>query len=276
MGAAGFVYVMRSPATPLIKIGMSGRAPHFRARELTADPEYGQLGPWSVVDYREVTDMRRLERALHRRFAPFNQPLPGGASELFSVSETVACAALIESAETCLAGAKPVGKLRVHPGLMAYLRRLFRETGLEQFLDLQEMWTLSVFNSTAGGRDFTLNIDRHEVALAAPIRGAEVWRFMIYADRKLSSSWAVRRWLRAHRGSRSFFRSYESARPGGTAILFDATYDDALTFFDLPMMRRALVAYWYDALLNLRDRDKRSFFARFHNHNAVAEIIHVP
>ena len=48
---------------------------------------------------------------------------------------------------------------------------------------------------------------------------------------------------------------------------------DAAGVFDLPLMRRALVAYWYDSLLSMRDRGARSIQARFHNHNAVQELL---
>lgn len=268
----GFVYVMRSPATPLVKIGLSTRAPFFRARELNREGGYGGFFGWTVVDYREVRDCNRVESVLHARFAAFNEVRPDGARELFAISEENAVAALIEASETYLSGAVPVGKLRLHPGLLAFLRCLFRETGLTQFLDCQEMWTLSVFNKTEGGRDFTLNIDRHEVAFARPLRGTGENLFMLAADRLILGVDEVADWLKDRDGFVSDL-PYASALADGVGVEFSGSYDQALQFFELPMVRRALVAYWYDVLLNLRDREKRSFFARFHNHNAVAAIV---
>jgi hypothetical protein len=39
-------------------------------------------------------------------------------------------------------------------------------------------------------------------------------------------------------------------------------------------MRRALVAYWSDALADLRERSAKSSYARYHSYDAVAELLH--
>ena len=183
----GFVYVMRSPAVTWTKIGLSARAPHFRARELSADPVYGGIGPWEVIDYRQVEDMRAGERALHRHFDAAWVP-HGSARELFDVPPEDAVAKLIEVAGANLSRGDLIGRLRLEPDLVRYLLRLFRETGLSRSLDLQEAWTLSLFPSTGGGREFTINIDRHEVAYAARLRGSDEYVFMLFADPLIGES----------------------------------------------------------------------------------------
>jgi len=268
----GFIYVMRSPAVTWSKIGLSERAPNFRARELSADGVYGQIGPWSVVDYRQVTDMFACEKALHQHFAA-HQVAYVSARELFDVAPDVAQHKLIEVAEANLLRGDTISRLRIEDQLTLFLQRLFRETGLSQFLSLQECWTLSLFPSTAGGRYFTLNIDRHEVAYVAPIRGEGRCEFMLFADELAITSKPLRQWLRAHDGQVSE-GSYASQLEDGVVLRWVGDWETAQNIFDLPKVRRALVAYWYDALLNLRDRGKRSVFARHHNHNAVQELMH--
>jgi len=262
---------MRSPAATWCKIGLSERAPYFRARELTADAVYGAIGPWEVVDYRQVRDVFASEKLLHRHFAAKAVP-HGPARELFDVPVDAARAKLLEVAGADLDRGDLVGRMRLEPDLMRYMQRLFCETGLVQFIDLQEMWTLSLFPATAGGRLFTLNIDRHEVAYAAPIRGANAHEFMLYADQLIAEIDAVGDWLETRNGGMEQGNN-GSALEAGVSLHWEGSLEDALSVFDLPMMRRALVACWYDSLLGLRDRSKRSFFARFHNHNAVQELL---
>ena len=38
-------------------------------------------------------------------------------------------------------------------------------------------------------------------------------------------------------------------------------------------MRRALVAYWVDALIDLQERGAMSGYARYHDYNAVAALV---
>ena len=269
----GFVYVMRSPAVTWTKIGLSARAPHFRARELSADPVCGALGPWEVIDYRQVEEMRASELALHRHLQARWVP-HGSARELFDVPPEVAVAKLIEVAGATLSRGDLIGRLRLEPDLVRYLLRLFRETGLSQFLDLQEAWTLSLFPATAGGREFTINIDRHEVAYAARLRGSDDHVFMLFADALIGDADAAMGWFEARKGEATV-TDYRSALDRGVAMTWVGTMADAAGVFDLPFLRRALLAYWYDSLLSMRDRGARSMQARFHNHNAVQELLHL-
>lgn len=151
MTREGFVYVMRSQAVNWCKIGLSECAPHFRAKVLSADTVYGPIGPWSEVDFRQVQDRSAAETALHRCFARHRCKFET-ARELFDVSADEACAKLRDVVSANLVRGDLVAQMKLDPGLVAFLLDLFRVTGLNQFSDLQEAWTFSLFPSTSGGR----------------------------------------------------------------------------------------------------------------------------
>jgi hypothetical protein len=263
---------MRSPATTAVKIGLSENAPHLRAKALGGSGNYANLGPWEVVDYREVLDMRATEGALHARFAAQRHD-HGCTRELFDVPAEQAVTALRETSEGGLVRGDLVGRMRHDPDLVRYLTTSFRATGLDQFLDCQEMWTLSLYPSTAGGRLFTVNIDRHEVAYAAILPGEGTAVFMLHADILIADIPSeTSNWFEARRGD-VIAGAYACGDERGVSLTWECTLSEAGAVFGLPLMRRALVAYWHDALLDLRDRGKRSVFARHHNHNAVQELL---
>ena len=264
--------MMRSPATTAVKIGRTDRAPHFRARDLGRSGNYATLGPWEIVDYREVEDMDAVEATLHRHFAAHRHS-HGSTRELFDVPPGEAQDRLRSASEGVLRRGDLIGRLRLEADLVGYLHDLFRATGLWNFLHLQEAWTLSLFPSTGGGRYFTVNIDRHEVAFVTEPRAGETRRFMLFVDPKVLRGWKVNRWLAARRGYVSRLPLYASASPGGGRLSWSGTLADARAIFSLPFVRRAALAYWTDHLLSLQDRGKRSFFARFHNHNSVQELL---
>jgi hypothetical protein len=56
-------------------------------------------------------------------------------------------------------------------------------------------------------------------------------------------------------------------------LQFDAAFGDAEKVFGLRGMRRALIAYWADALADLRERSVNSTYARYHSYDAVAELL---
>lgn len=199
-----------------------------------------------------MRDACATELTLHRRFRAA-RVAHGTAADLFDVPVAGAVAALLDVAEADLVRGDLIGRLPLERDRVVYLHALFRATGLTQFLDLQEAWTLSLYPSTAGGRHFTISIDRHEVAFAAPIRGEDASAFMVYLDRRVIEGRTVSRWFKTRNGHLRTGH-YASARKGGCAAEWIGTMADALDFFALPMIRRALVAYWYDALLSLRDR----------------------
>jgi hypothetical protein len=56
-------------------------------------------------------------------------------------------------------------------------------------------------------------------------------------------------------------------------INFDEDFASAEKIFSLPGVRRALIAYWAEALADLRQRDAKSVFARYHSYDAVSQLI---
>ena len=47
----------------------------------------------------------------------------------------------------------------------------------------------------------------------------------------------------------------------------------ARAFLEMPGVRRALLAYWFDMLMGFLEKGKGSIFARFHNLAAVEKIL---
>ena len=65
---AGFVYVLVSPKTKFIKIGGTDYPPLKRIKEINLSEPYKSLGPWTLGDFRQVRDWRKVEYNLHYMF----------------------------------------------------------------------------------------------------------------------------------------------------------------------------------------------------------------
>lgn len=154
-----------------------------------------------------------------------------------------------------------------------YLALLFQTTAILNWLDFQGAWTFTLFPSTGNGRYYTLNIGRHEVAFATLPRGTEPSFHMIYMDELVKDFKEVSSWIKDRSG---FFkhRSYASSLHHSTAVFFSGNFDDAKEFLSLTGVRRAILAYWNEALIQLQERNSSSLFARFHHWNAIAELNH--
>ena len=268
----GWIYALHSDNTPFVKIGLTTTSPAKRIKEINTDKNYGPLGPWSQLDVRQVKDVRTIETTLHRRLAPYLVKSVEGTRELFEISTTDARNALITIPDADLNRATPVNKLNLEPDFISYLLALFRNSGLENFRDLQESWTFSLFPSTGGGRYFTLNIDRHEVAFTQkkPTTDGKLLHALT-VDEMAANDPQIRDWIHKHGGG-FYETSYPSNWGRSVTIEFAATFDDSLTLFEITSFRRALIAYWYEALLRMQERQTRSLHARFHNYDATSEI----
>ena len=70
MSSYGFIYVMQSPHMPgLYKVGMTTRAPHERAKELSQSTSCPS--PFEVLYYAEVCDPTLVERELFETLCDF-------------------------------------------------------------------------------------------------------------------------------------------------------------------------------------------------------------
>jgi len=56
-------------------------------------------------------------------------------------------------------------------------------------------------------------------------------------------------------------------------ISFQEDFANAERLFDLPGVRRALIAYWSEALADLRERQANSVYARYHSYDAVSALL---
>jgi hypothetical protein len=152
-----------------------------------------------------------------------------------------------------------------------YLYKLFQLSGLFGNLDIQGAWTLSLLPKTKGGRWFTLNIGPHEVAFSA--RKPDNGRFTHYLilDRLILDYPETIIWigLRAGEVEEAHYASAERA----VIISFQEDFANAEKIFDLPGVRRALIAYWSEALADLRERQASSVFARYHSYDAVSALL---
>ncbi|SHF04291.1 T5orf172 domain-containing protein [Litoreibacter ascidiaceicola] len=267
---AGWIYALYSEAAPLHKIGLTTTSPAQRIREINHSVNYGPFGPWKELDVRRVRDTSKVEAALHRRLAAKKSNDIPNTRELFHLSRDEARAALDSIPDSDLSEAVPIHNLRVEPDFLEYLMLLFQNSGLENFRDIQESWTFSLFPSTNGLRFFTLNIDRHEVAFSIPLENG-VHQHVLVVDKLIRRDKAFMRQLKA---MGAIVRTSPYASNWGDAVLIniEATFIDASNLLDSTTFRRAILAYWYDALLRMKEKGTRSLHARHHNYDAVSEV----
>ena len=269
---AGWIYALRSDNSPYVKIGLTTTTPFQRIRELNASSNYGPLGPWQQLHIKQVRDVRAMETAIHRRLSELRVTEIAATRELFLVSPEQARSALDAIPEAELSAPTPINELRLQPDFIACLMRVFETSGLENFKELQEAWTFALFPSTAGGRYFTLNIDRHEVAYSAPARNDdEATLHVLVVDKMAKRDKELKKWLRNHRGGIESV-PYSSSWGNAVLLVFECDFDESIGLFQLPEFRRALIAYWYAALLRMKERGTRSLHARRHNYDATSEI----
>jgi hypothetical protein len=151
------------------------------------------------------------------------------------------------------------------------LYRLFQLSGLFGHLDIQGAWTLSVLPKTNGGRWFTLNIGPHEVAFS--VRKSDKGKFDHYLilDRLILDFPDTIIWVGRHDGAVE--EAHYASAQRAVSIRFKSDFASAEKIFGLPGVRRALVAYWLEALADLRERQANSVFARYHSYDAVSQLL---
>ena len=267
----GQVYILVSPNSEYIKIGGSEFPPLKRIREINTTEPYKSLGPWSLADFRQVTDWRKVEASLHYAFRSKLIKNIDGQKELFHVTAHEASAKLNQIDPAEILKKPKIDRMFQDEDFSKYILQLFSFTGLMNWLDIQGAWTFVLFPSTSGGRYFTINIGSHEVAFSTLPRKNKKPMHMILVDRLILDFKAVKKWVSAHNGQ-IHKDVYASALPRSTSLIFEGDFEDAQNFFKLDGVRRALIAYWSEGLISLKERGVLSLFAKFHNWNAVAEI----
>ena len=267
----GYVYILCSPNTDVIKIGGTDYPPLKRLREINTTEPYKSLGPWHLIDFRQVTDWRKTEYNLHYTFRSKFANTIQKQKELFTITALEASRVLEELNPDEIKGKPKIDRMFNDSVFVQFLEHLFTFTGILHWLDSQGAWTFTLFPQTSGGRYFTINIGPHEVAYTTLARGNQKSIHMILMDKLILDFSAASIWIKQHNGEIRL-DLYASALPRSAAVTFLGTFNDACEFMMLQGVRRALVAYWSEALIELNDRTALSSYARFHNWNAIAEI----
>ena len=269
--ASGYVYVLTSPNSEYIKIGGTTMPPMKRINEINMTEPYKSHGPWSLYDFRGVTDWRVVEQALHYVFRSMSVHSIIGQRELFSINPHQASIQLDNIAPNTIVDKPKIDRMFMDTYFRDYLLRLFVFAGLEHWMDLQGGWTLSIFTSTVGGRYFTINIAKHEVAFSTLSKKEREQVNMLYMDSLILDFDETVQWVETNDGD--FFEGlYKTALPHSIGVGIPGTFDKMQKFLSLPGVRRAIVAYWTECLLKLKDTNSLSLFARYHNYNAVAVL----
>ncbi|HVA68856.1 MAG TPA: GIY-YIG nuclease family protein [Candidatus Binataceae bacterium] len=270
--AQGFVYILVSPNSSYIKIGGTEKPIRERLRAINGTASYADHGPWELSDFLHVTDWRAVEGGLHRHFQKKQIRDVDGTRELFKVPPHDARTRLRLTDVALRVGRERTEQVFKNADLELFLYKLFELSGLFGNLDIQGAWTLTVLSQTKGGRWFTLNIGPHEVAFS--VRKAvdnKFWHYLVL-DKLILEYPDTVMWIGRHDGE-AYEAPYRTARERALTINFLADFAEAEKVFNLRGVRRALVAYWFEALADLRERDVKSVYARYHSYDAVSELL---
>ncbi|MFQ5603707.1 MAG: GIY-YIG nuclease family protein [bacterium] len=271
--SVGYIYILTSPKTDCIKIGGTDYPPLKRIKEINTTEPYKSLGPWSIADFRQVNDWRKVEHNLHYTFRSNLDTSIGQQKELFHVPIQDASKKLDEIDPEQIVHKPKIDRMFQDENFLNYVINLFVFTGLMNWLNLQGAWTFVLFPSTSGGRYFTINIGSHEVAFSTLGRKDLKQQNMILVDRLIFDFGQVINWIMRHNGTIEVDH-YATALPRSTSIIFEGSFDDVNEFLSLDGVRRALIAYWNEALIKMKEKNTSSVYARYHNWNAVAKLHH--
>src|SRR6266702_4884770 len=267
----GFVYILVSPNSSHIKIGGTERPISERLQGINGTESYAEHGHWELSDFLHVTDWRLVEGGMHRHFLERNVRNVRGTRELFAVPPHEARARLRLTAVALRVDHEKTDKIFRNRNLGLYLFKLFQLSGLYGSLDIQGAWSLSLLPRTNGGRWFTLNIGPHEVAFSTLKPINEKFEHYLILDRLILDYPETIIWIGKREGEVRD-ATYASAKRAVT-ISFREDFASAERIFGLPGVRRALIAYWAEALADLRERNTMSVYARSHPYDAVSELI---
>lgn len=268
---AGYVYVLRSSNCDLIKIGGSDYPPGKRIKEINTAEPYRSLGPWELKDFRQVKNWRKIESELHFIFRDHRDYEIESQRELFRIDPLKASEELHNKSLRYSTRINETRRLFQHEQFYEFIIMLFKYTGLRNFLDLQGSWTFRLFPQTSRGRFYTINIGNHEVAFASMARPGEPSIHMIYMDQMIRDFREPMTWLKRRKGVLQDQR-YTTALYHSTSVLFAGDFEDAIEFLSLKGVRRSIMAYWMDSLIELQTKNRQSLFGRHHDWNAVAEL----
>ena len=268
----GYVYILQSQNCDCIKIGGTDYPPFKRIKEINATEPYKSLGTWSLADFRQVADWRSVEHNLHYQFRSVLNKDIKNQKELFHLSVAEASKALNELNPDEILYKPKIDRMFQDEAFLSYIVRLFKFTGLVHWIEKQGIWTFVLFPSTNSGRYFTLNIGSHEVAFSTLEKKDCPQKNMLVMDSLILDFSEVKKWVKNHNGSIKL-TEYTTAFGHSVSLMFEGNFSDVMELFSLDGIRRALIAYWYEALIKKSEEDKLSTYERYHNYNAVAKIL---
>jgi hypothetical protein len=250
----GYVYILTSPKTEYIKIGGTDYPPLKRIKEINSTEPYKSLGPWSLADFRQVKNWRSIESNLHYIFRSKLNTSIKQQKELFSVSYQEVSIVLDSIKPEKIINKPKIDRMFQDQYFLSYIINLFKFTGLSHWLDSQGAWTFVLFPSTNGGRYFTINIGGHEVAFSTLSKKGRPQINMILVDRLIFDFEKVIYWVNQH-GGEIDASHYATALPRATSIIFEGTFESLSEFLTLEGVRRALIAYWNEALITMKEKN---------------------
>lgn len=267
----GHVYVLSSSVCEYVKIGGTNYAPLKRIKEINSCEPYKSRGPWTLHDFRQVADWRKVEYALQYAFRSKLVKSIEGQKELFEVSPVEASRHLERIDESLVLKKPTIDRMFQDQEFSSFLVKLFRFSTILNWLDLQGAWTFSLFPTTNGGRYYTLNIGSHEVAFATDPPNNKPPVHVIIMDRLVCDFKEVLSWVKKRNG---VFKNdnYASGLNRLTSVSFEGDFEVASKFLSLNGVRRAVIAYWTEALNELQENGSTSIYSRHHNWNAVAAL----
>lgn len=269
---AGLVYILQSPNSSFIKIGGTTQSLTVRVREINSTKTYASEGPWSSVTSLKFVDWQLVEGKLHKHFSEHKATSVTGTRELFAITANEA-REMLEAIDPLLRiGEDSTTELFKHSDLRDYLLKLMELSGLFGCLDMQGAWTLNLFPRTSGGRFFTLNIGTHEMAFSPENDGVYGGPcHYIAMDQLIFSYETTVNWIRQN-GGEFIEANYKTAKVGLMLVAIKGPFSQATKLLSMPGVRRAIIAYWQDWLAEMRSRNTKSLFARFHNYEAVNRL----
>ena len=95
---------------------------------------------------------------------------------------------------------------------------------------------------------------------------------MLLVDKLIFDFEEVINWIKNHNGSIEV-DSYVTALPRSVSLIFEGNFEEVIEFYSLDGVRRALIAYWNEALIDLKERGVMSVYAKYHNYNAINKIV---
>jgi hypothetical protein len=269
--AQGFVYILVSPNSNYVKIGGTERPISERLRDINGTSPYSDHGPWELSDFLYVTDWRLVEGEMHGHFRSNAVRDVTGTRELFSIPPHEARTRLRSTNSLLRIDHERTEQIFSNRDVKLYLFRLFELSGLFGNVDIQGAWTLTLLPKTNGGRWFTLNIGSHEVAFSTKSATEGNVRHFIVLDRLILEYPDTIIWIGNRDGSVDVAEYVAAER--AVLVNFNESFANAERFFALPGVRRALIAYWAEALADLRQRKAKSVYARYHSYDAVSKLL---